>query len=338
MTRANIINLFDTLLASWLMAITLLHANPHLPSTVMNVNGQATTVHRYQTAQLIRTMVILSYVGEALRDGSMATWRGVMYFTISQVGKKIKSYFYKDVKRVCNTLNLPKHVLCKTESTAMAFGDLRIKNVETGVVINLLELSVLDDSILKSNKFELLHKGKVDKVIVVEKRTIYHRMVEAGFDKTMNAILLTDMGIPSLQGKAWLRLIIKALNISDDKCYGVCDFGPYGWEVLHSYYFVKNPIECENVYNTNMKIVMTPALMTNNFPEAKHTENTAFTKADKKIFKFLLKPENQFIKDLKRFDQLKMMYEGQFKCDLDLLDFETLLVVIEYAINRGYVI
>ena len=334
MPTANILNLFDTLLASWLMAITFLHANPHIASTVMNVNGQATTVRRYQTAQLIRTMVILFHVGDALRNGSMATWRGVLYFTISQVGKKIKGYFSKDVKRVCNTLNLPKHLLCKSESTAMAHGDLRIKNIETGVVINLLELSVLDDSILRSSKFEILHKGEgIDKVIVIEKRTIYHRMVEAGFDKTMNAILLTDMGFPSLQGKAWLRLIMKALNISDDKCYGVGDYGPIGWEVLHSYYFVKNPIECENVYNTNLKIVITPAFMTN-FSEVKNTENTAFTDADKKIFKFLANPENKF----KRFDQLKKMYVRQFKCDLDLLDFQKLLKAIEYAIDRDYVI
>ena len=126
---------------------------------------------------------------------------------------------------------------------------------------------------------------------------------------------------------------IKALNISDDKCYGVGDYGPWGWEVLHSFSFVKNPIECENVYNTNLKIVITPAFMTN-FSEVKNTENTAFTDADKKIFKFLANPENKF----KRFDQLKKMYVRQFKCDLDLLDFQKLLKAIEYAIDRDYVI
>ena len=117
---------------------------------------------------------------------------------------------------------------------------------------------------------------------------------------------------------------------------GIGDYGPYGYALLHSYSYVKDPIKVENVFQTRVRIIITPAFMYN-FPEVMTSMNMKFSDADLNIFKFLLNKENEFFKENgeMRMDQLKKMWKRNYKCDIDLLCIKKLLVALEIAIKSG---
>jgi len=341
MATPNLLNIIDVYLARYVNALSYLHANPHVGYQDITVGGQVTRVQRFQTSRLMRSLVILTHVGLALRNGTLVSKRGLLYYYLSHFGKNGKNHFVPELKRTLNSINAPMHAVCSTEPTAKAYGDLSIRFKKTGLVIDLRLTNLLDDSVLEGGDFEILRKGqRIDKIIVVEKATIFRQMKKLKFDETMNALLFTDGGFPTTQGKAWLVTFRVALGISEDKCYGVGDFGPYGWSLLHAFAYVKNPIKCQDVYKTCLKIVVTPALILPNFLEARQVENGELTEHDYNTFGFLLDEKNEFFKHNRgvRLDQLKKMYDGGFKCDLDVLDIKNLLRVIAHAINTNKVI
>lgn len=298
-------------------------------------NGQQTTVHRFDNNRLLRSLFILEHIGDGLRRGILTTKRGILYYYMHRFGKEFKDSFVKAFKYTMNGIGIPTNRMLTTEPTTLAFGNLCIKNVKTGVTFDLLKMDQLDMSITEDD-WEIVSKGNITRIIVIEKATLFRQMKQTNFHEKMEALLMTDRGFATFQGKVSLYKFRKMLGISENECYGVGDYGPYGYSVLHSFGYAKDPIKCENIFRTRLQIVMTPALM-HNFPEARNAENTDFSDADVNIFKFLLNDKNQFFKHngKMRWNQLKKMYQRNFKCDVDLLDIEKLLAALEIVIKSG---
>ena len=175
-------------------------------------------------------------------------------------------------------------------------------------------------------------KSTVTQIIVNEKATIFRLMVQPRWDKKMNALLRCPKGFPDQSTKAWLHTFRNMMNIAESQCIDVCDYGPYGWAILNSFQSVKDPIECENVFCTRLGIVMTPAFMSN-FPEV--GRSNTFSASDLNTFKFLLDPSNKFadVNREIRLNQLKKMFDGETKADLDSLDIAKPLSALEQTIK-----
>ena len=340
-TNNQIIQDIDNNLAQHVLALSFLHANPAVPSRTITINGTNTVIQRNQTARLKRTLCLLQHVRNALGIGLLVGLRGIKYVYAHRFGKDVaKSSFAREIKRTVNSLNLHPSSLYTTEESTLAFGEVTITNMTTGEKIDLSATggTILNRSIFSARqlKFETNGKAEVNMLIVVEKATITRLLIGARFDKTMNAVLITDRGYPSGVGKAWVHALANGLKIKDENRLGLCDFGPHGWSVLHSFEHVKDPIVCESAYSTRLRIVVTPAFMTN-FPEARHAKNTELTTSDYNMFKYLLADDTEFFDkvDDMRYGQLKEMYRGKYKCDLDFVLPQKLLPALESAIKDG---
>ena len=330
-------NIIDTYVAQMVMAFSHLQNNPAVANYSITVNGQITVVQRNHINRLMRSVAILESVANGLRNGILATKRGVFYYYLGQLGEDCKSSFARELKRTCNNLNLPSTSLISTEPSTVAYGKVDVTNMATGVSFDLSigDGVLLDGSILKHEIKITAKSGKtITRLIVVEKACVLRAMARAGFDERMNAILVTGKGFTTLITNAWVKGFTTCLMIDEDNCFGVCDFGPYGWSILHSYAYAKDPIKCENALRTPLRIVVTPAFMSN-YPEAKYTKNSTLSSYDMNMFKFLLDTENKFFeKNAKaRLNQLNTMFLRNYKCDLDLLDIKRLLVGLELAIK-----
>ena len=317
-----------------LLAITFLQNNPLVNQRIININGQQTTIQRNQMSRLLRSLVILEHIQLGLQRGILVSKRGVFYFYLAKLGKEIEDSYSRELKRTMNSLAIPRYKLFSIEKTTSAFGELVIMNDETEEMIDFSKNPMLDMSILEYEKWKIIGSGDIKRIIVVEKASIYGQMIQTGFNVELKALVITDRGFSTLQGKGWLYNLRVMLGIKESECYGVGDYGPYGWQLLHAYYYVKNPIESEKVLGTRLRIVVTPALM-HNFPEAMDSKNIAFNQSDLNTFKFLLDTNNKFFEQngKVRMNQLKKMYERNFKCDLDLLDTEKLLEALVIVIK-----
>ena len=130
----------------------------------------------------------------------------------------------------------------------------------------------------------------------------------------MNAIIICSSGFPTLLDRAWLHTFRSVLNIPESECYGVGDYGPWAWCLLHAFYFVKDPIKCEDIYNVRLKIVVTPSLMSN-FGEVvprldEYDGDMMFSESDCKAFKYLAEKSHKFVEENGgvRYHQLREMY------------------------------
>ena len=336
MTNAQLIAIIDDYLAQHVLALSDLHANPVWGQVAITIQGQVTIIRRRQTARLIRSLVILEYVGTGLSNGILVPKRGLMYYYIGQLGPEAKSSFPREFKRTVNSLGLPTNLLCSTEPKTLCCGDLHIKNMETGDEFDLLKHCQLDMSIVKGGRYEIVRRGPIERILVIEKASIWRLMVQTDFHKKMNALVITGKGFPSTQCRAWLYNFRIMLSISEENCIGIGDYGPYRYALLHSYSYVKDPIKVENVFQTRVRIIITPAFMSN-FPEVMTSMNMKFSDADFNIFKFLLNEENEFFKENGelRMDQLKKMWKRKYKCDIDLLCTKKLLAALKMAIESG---
>ena len=334
MTVGQMLNSIASYATQIMQAVSHLQHNQHVNSIAINVNGQQTTIQRNQISRLTRSLVILDYIQQGLHSGTIVSKRGIFYYYIARLGEEIKDSYDRELKRTMNSLAIPRYKLLSTERTTSAFGELVIMNVETGDIIDFMKNPMLDMSILENEKWKIVGSGNIENIIVVEKSSIYSRMIQTDFHKRMKAILITDRGFPTLLGKAWTFNIRKMLNIDESKCFGVADYGPYGWALLHAYNYVKDPIEFEKALGTRLRIVVTPALMP---LFAKKSMKTDFNASDLNIFKFLLDTNNEFFEhnDKVRMDQLIKMYKRNYKCDLDVLDTENLLDALVRAIESG---
>lgn len=342
MSRQDVINSIDEYLAEHVVAISQLHTNAALPHVDITINGSVTRIFRFQTNRLLRALVVLEHIGRALDLGTLVTQRGIRYYYLHRFGKKEEHSFAKALKMTVNCLNVPSNLLYLTEPNTLAFGLLKLQS-STGIIWDLAsnsEGTQLGREILKPAAFKVIGElGRIKRIIHVEKRTIFRQMVQMRWDKTMEAVIVCSQGWPRVTDKAWIHTLRGVLQIPEDMCSSVCDYGPHGFAITHSFAFVKNPIHCENVFKTRLKIVVTPNLMSN-FPEAMAAKNTEFKEADINMFKFLVKDENMFLSTNRevRGNQLKKMLEKRFKCDLDLLDIQKLLKALELAIKRDLII
>jgi len=337
LSNVQLANQCDDYVARIVMAISHLH-NTGLNQTTVNFNGQQTIVRRFDENELLRCLFILQHISDGLRRGILVAKRGILYYYMHRLGKDVKDSFPNALKRTINGIGIPAARLYSTEPTTKAYGDLCFTNVETRVKYDLLEREHLDLSILKYSKWKVDRVGQIKRIIVVEKATLFRQIIQTDFHKKMDAIIITDGGFSTSQGRAWLRNFREWLRIDENECYGVGDYGPYGYSVLHSFGYAKDPIKSENIFRTRLKIVVTHSLMTS-FPEARNAENTKFSEADLNIFKFLFDEKNEFFKNNRnvRTNQLIKMYKGKFKCDVDLLDIEKLLEAVKRVIELGIV-
>ena len=218
MTNAQLIAIIDDYLAQHVLALSDLHANPVWGQVAITIQGQVTIIRRRQTARLIRSLVILEYVGTGLSNGILVPKRGLMYYYIGQLGPEAKSSFPREFKRTVNSLGLPTNLLCSTEPKTLCCGDLDIKNMETGDEFDLLKHCQLDMSIVKGGRYEIVRRGHIERILVIEKASIWRLMVQTDFHKKMNALVITGKGFPSTQCRAWLYNFRIMLSISEENC------------------------------------------------------------------------------------------------------------------------
>jgi meiotic recombination protein SPO11 len=69
-------------------------------------------------------------------------------------------------------------------------------------------------------------------ILVVEKEGIYQRLVQDGFCRRYNCILITGKGFPDFATRACLRALHRQWQLP---IYGLADCDPFGVAVLHSY-------------------------------------------------------------------------------------------------------
>ena len=119
------------------MAFSHLQNNPAVPNYSITVNGQITVVQRNHINRLMRSVAILESVANGLRNGILATKRGVFYYYLGQLGEDCKSSFARELKRTCNNLNLPSTSLISTEPSTVAYGNVDVTNMATGVSFDL---------------------------------------------------------------------------------------------------------------------------------------------------------------------------------------------------------
>lgn len=233
-----------------------------------------------------------------------------------------------------------------TRASTRGYAAIVIKEVKSGKVF---DLSTDDDGTLLKNEILTgewkIISGKPEWLIVVEKASIFSLMIQLGWAKEMNAIIICCKGFPRLTDRAWVYSFRMMFNIDQKNCIGICDYGPYGYTLINSFLHAKDPIEKENVYQTRLALAITPAFIGANFPETLQgiingTRTAELDEADYKIIKFLVDKSNRFFEtnDGVRMAQLRELVERGFKLDLDAIPIIRLLDALRDAIRNNKVI
>src|SRR5688500_2066141 len=69
-------------------------------------------------------------------------------------------------------------------------------------------------------------------ILLVEKETVFERLVGSGFSSAMNCIIMTGQGYPSLTCRRFLSLLSSSTKLP---IYGLFDFNPDGLSILLTY-------------------------------------------------------------------------------------------------------
>ena len=148
------------------------------------------------------------------------------------------------LKRLCQTLEVPRHYL-RLVGTAKGLvrGHLRILEPRTGGksgesvwVDGMDPLEPRGHSISPICAHVLRVETMAQCIFVVEKETIFHRLLDEGFlEKQKPCILVTARGFPDVPTRYFLRHLKEAC--ANPKFYVVVDFDPSGLLIAATYAF-----------------------------------------------------------------------------------------------------
>lgn len=107
-------------------------------------------------------------------------------------------------------------------------------------------ISISDQWISCPDKIKIESSARF--ILVVEKETVFNRLLSDGFSKRLPCIIITGKGIPDLATRKCLRKLVDTLNVPS---LGLCDCNPYGialmlckFDIFLTYSHENRPLKC----------------------------------------------------------------------------------------------
>eukprot|EP00438_Fugacium_kawagutii_P010297 Skav228836 [mRNA] locus=scaffold4680:30395:31525:+ [translate_table: standard] len=194
-----------------------------------------------QRLRLRRVMALMDSVHGLLCSGRTATPRELYYRHVSLFPRQQLSDDL--LKFLCQTLEVPRHYL-RLVGTAKGLvrGHMRILEPRPGHADGSVWVDGMDPLEPRGHSISPIsaHTLKVEtvaqKVFVVEKETVFHRLIDEGFlEKHKPCVLVTARGFPDVPTRYFLRQLRESCGSPD--IYLLVDFDPSGLVIAATYAF-----------------------------------------------------------------------------------------------------
>ena len=195
----------------------------------------------FQKLRLRRIMALIDSVHGLLRSCRTATPRELYYRHVNIFPRQQLS---DDIlKFLCQTLEVPRHYL-RLVGTAKGLvrGHMRILEPRPGNAAGSVWVDGMDPleprghSISPTSAHTLKVETVAQKVFVVEKETIFHRLIDEGFlEKHKPCVLVTARGFPDVPTRYFLRQL--RTTCGSPEIYLLVDFDPSGLVIAATYGF-----------------------------------------------------------------------------------------------------
>jgi meiotic recombination protein SPO11 len=170
-------------------------------------------------------------------------------------------------------------------------------------------------------------------VLVVEKETVLHRLVEENFLSRMSAVVVTGCGYPDIATRLFLRRLVA--EYSWLPILVLTDADPHGYQILSTYCFgsAKKAGECDRLSLPFLRWLGLSLV------DARPQDCLPLTDKDvKKLDQLLLQPQLSLPEFSAWREELTLMQHRGLKCELDSLvnpGQEDLAAFVEFKVSRG---
>ena len=194
-----------------------------------------------QRLRFRRIMALMDSVHGLLRSGRTATPRELYYRHVNIFSRQQLSDDL--LKFLCQTLEVPRHYL-RLVGTAKGLvrGHMRILEPRPDHAVSSVWVDGMDPLEPRGHSISPIsaHNLKVEtvaqKVFVVEKETVFHRLIDEGFlEKHKPCVLVTARGFPDVPTRYFLRQLHE--NCGSPDIYLLVDFDPSGLVIAATYGF-----------------------------------------------------------------------------------------------------
>ncbi|CAD5226217.1 unnamed protein product [Bursaphelenchus okinawaensis] len=237
-----------------------------------------------------------------------------LYYEFKKVYMDSQVYLDNAISKICRFYHKPRHCFNVTStSRGFAQGSL-ILTSEAGAEINFKPYPVAIGS-------ELTHFNNVnmmaDVILVVEKDTVFKRLVDDGiFDVIPNVLLVTGRGFPDICTRTFLRWLMDQNPVY---LFGLVDCDPYGLSIYSTYKYgaVRSEIEANGCKLTEILLIglFMDEVVQMNLADVHKLRITAHDKRRLQKIQNIAKIK----KDDMLYEQARQMIEAGFKVELEAL-------------------